>query len=70
MKKVSAVIGLSFFHRCTLGTRGKARKTYDHLTFGVEELDEHADKGMWEVEDPMDEETLEVLAADDDDASL
>lgn len=35
----------------TSGKRDKSLKTYDHLAFGVEELDDHADEGTWDMDE-------------------
>ena len=70
MKKVSAAIrmlGSSFFTKFTSGKREKNQKTYDHLAFGVDEVEEYSEDHAWEVDDPMEEENLEILAAEDED---
>lgn len=72
MKRVAAAIrmlGSNFFQEYTSGRKDKALKTYDHMAFGVDEVDEYGEEGQWE-DDPMEEETLEAMAAEDDDASM
>ena len=59
-----------FFQEYTSGKRDKALKTYDHIAFGVEEAEEYGEDHLWEGEDQMEEESLEALAAEDDDASM
>ena len=74
MKRVSAAIrmlGSSFFQEYTSGKRDKNLRTYDHMAFGaIEEHEEPSEDASWEYDDPMDDETIEALAAEDDDASL
>ena len=74
MKRVSAAIrmlGSTFFQEYTSGKRDKSLRTYDHMAFGaIEETEEPGEDAPWECDDPMDEETIEALAAEDDDASL
>ena len=40
------------------------------MAFGVEEAEEYSEDHLWEGEDPMEDESLEALAAEDDDASM
>ena len=55
----------------TSGKRDKNLRTYDHMAFGaIEEHEEPSEDASWEYDDPMDDETIEALAAEDDDASL
>ena len=49
------MLGSIFFTEFTSGKREKNQKTYDHLTFGVDEVEEYS----WEGDDPMEEENLE-----------
>ena len=73
MKKVAAAIrmlGSNFFQEYTSGKKDKNLKTYDQHAFGVEEIEEYVDETTWEPEDNMEEESLEALAMDDDDASM
>ena len=52
----------------TSGKREKSQKTYDHLAFGVDEVEDYVEETGWEPEESM-EEDLEALAVEDDDAS-
>ena len=73
MKKVSAAIrmlGSSFFTEFTSGKREKNQKTYDHLAFGVDEVEEYSEDHAWEGDDTLEEDNLEILAAEDEDASM
>ena len=72
MKNVAAAIrmlGSSFFQEYTSGKREKGQKTYDHLAFGVDEVEDYVDETGWEPEESM-EDDLEALAVEDDDASM
>ena len=75
VKKVSQAIrmlGSGFFQEYTGGHRDKQLKTYDHTAFAIEEVvDEPEAETYWMTEDSLDEEALEILAAqDDEDASM
>ena len=73
MKRVSAAIrmlGSSFFQEYTSGKREKGQKTYDHMAFGVDDHEDSTEDMHWEPEETLDEEALETLAMEDDDASL
>ncbi len=75
VKKVSQAIrmlGSGFFQEYTGGRRDKQLKTYDHTAFAIEEVIEEPEaETYWMTEDSLDEEALEILAAqDDEDASM
>ena len=74
-KKVVAAIrmlGSSFFQDYTGAKREKNMKTYDHLAFNVDEVEEDEEHDTyWTVDDPLDDETLAQLANDnDEDAAM
>ena len=72
MKKVTAAIrmlGSSFFHEYTSGKRDKSQKVYDHTAYSVDEVKEVEEANMALPED-FDEEMLEGMANDDEDAAL
>ena len=72
MSKVTAAIrmlGSQFFQEYTTGKREKGLKTYDHTTLVMEEGDD-SEGVFWSQEEMMDEEALESLAAEDEDAAL
>eukprot|EP00435_Cladocopium_sp_Y103_P051644 s1428_g16.t1 len=74
MKKVTAAIrmlGSNFFQEMTGQKRDKALKLYDHLTLAAEEEDDHDYETFVGFDEGLDEDTLEALAADnDDDATM
>lgn len=75
IQKVSQAIrmlGSGFFQEYTGGRKDKQLKTYDHTAFSIEEvMDEQEADTYWMTEDSLDEELLEVLAAqEDEDAAL
>ena len=75
VKRVSQAIrmlGSGFFQEYTGGRRDKQLKTYDHTAFSLEEIVEEPEVDTyWMTEDALDDEALEVLAAqDDEDASM
>ena len=75
VKRVSQAIrmlGSGFFQEYTGGRRDKQLKTYDHTAFAIEEVIEEPEaETYWMTEDSLDEEALEILAAqDDEDASM
>ena len=63
------MLGSSFFQEYTSGKREKGQKTYDHMAFGVDGLEDPMEESDWEPEETLDEEALGTLAMDDD-ASL
>ena len=72
MPKVTAAVrmlGSQFFQEYTSGKREKGLKTYDHTTLVMDSGDE-GESTFWSQEEPWDEETLESLAAEDEDAAL
>ena len=73
VEKVNAAIrtlGSTFFQEFTTGKKDKNMKTYDHLTFGVDHVDEPQEENLMDCEEEWDEETLEAMAVGDEDASL
>ncbi len=75
IKKVTAAIrmlGSEFFHDMTGLKREKGLKTYDHHTFNTEEVSDTEADTYWMADESMlDDQTLEVLASEDDeDATL
>ena len=64
------MLGSSFFTEFTSGKREKNQKTYDHLALGVDEVEEYSEDHAWEGDDTMEEDNLEILAAEDEDASM
>ena len=72
MAKATAAIrmlGSQFFQEYTTGKREKGLKTYDHTTLMMEDGDE-SEGIFWSQEEVLDEEMLESLAAEDEDAAL
>ena len=49
-----------------LSKRDKGLKTYDHTAFTVEETSEENEQEAFWVQEELDDHTLEVLAAEDD----
>eukprot|EP00435_Cladocopium_sp_Y103_P025277 s529_g6.t1 len=74
MKKVTAAIrmlGSNFFQEMTGQKRDKALKVYDHLTLAAEEDEDQDLDAYVGVDEGLDEDTLEALAAEnDDDAAM
>ena len=75
MKKVTAairMIGSNFFQEMTGNRRDKSLKVYDSQTFVAEDDEESISESFMVMEDPLDDETIEILATEhqDDDASL
>ena len=75
VKKVSQAIrmlGSGFFQEYTSGRKDKSLKTYDHTAFAIEEVTEEPEaETFWMTEDSLDDDALEILAAqDDEDASI
>ena len=75
IKKVTGAIrmlGSNFFQDMTGLKREKGLKTYDHQTFVTEEYSDTEADTFWTMDESgLDEQTLEVLASEDDeDATL
>eukprot|EP00435_Cladocopium_sp_Y103_P063960 s281_g25.t1 len=74
LKKVRAAIrmlGSGFFQEMTGAKRDKGLKTYDHTAFAAEELTDECEHDAYWVQDELDDQVLEALAAEDDeDAAL
>lgn len=69
---MAAAIRMHSFKSNTAGKRDKGLKTYDQHdvhAFGVEDMGETTEDTSWEAEE-YDDETLEAMAVDDDDASM
>ena len=69
ISKVRAAIrllGSGFFQEMTGAKRDKGLKTYDHTAFTVEEASEEPDHEAYWVQEELDDQTLEILAAEDD----
>ena len=65
------MVGSGFFQEMTGAKCDKGLKTYDHTAFAMDEIpDEESPEAFW-VQEELDDQTLEVLAAEDDeDAAL
>ena len=74
MKKMTAAIrmlGSNFFQEMTGQKRDKTMKVYDHLTLAADEYDETEYESYVGIDENLDEDTLEALAAEqDDDATM
>ena len=73
MSKVNAAVrmlGSNFFQEYTSGKKEKTLKTYDETAFSVEENPEERDTALWMSEDTLDEETIEAMAPEDEDAAM
>eukprot|EP00435_Cladocopium_sp_Y103_P052793 s935_g16.t1 len=74
LTKVRAAIrmlGSGFFQDMTGSKREKGLRTYDHTAFTMDEITEEETQEAFWVQDELDDNTLEALAAeDDDDAAL
>ena len=65
------MLGSGFFQEMTGSKRDKGLKTYDHTAFTVEKASEENEQEAFWVQEELDDHTLEVLAAEDDeDAAL
>ena len=74
-KKVVAAIrmlGSAFFQDYTGAKREKTLKTYDHMAFNVDEVeDEYEHEAYWANDDPLDEDTLaQLVNKNDEDAAM
>eukprot|EP00435_Cladocopium_sp_Y103_P044369 s247_g12.t1 len=65
------MVGSGFFQEMTGNKKDKSLRTYDHTAFTVDEVgDDDANETFW-VQDELDDQVLETLAAEDDeDAAL
>ena len=74
LTKVQAAIrmvGSGFFQEMTGAKRDKGLKTYDHTAFAMDEMTEDDSQETFWVSEEIDDQTLETLAAEDDeDAAL
>ena len=73
LMKVSAAIrmlGSIFFQDMTGQRRDKNQKVYDHLTLGTEDWDETETEAYYGHDEYWEEEAIEALAADHDDATM
>ena len=74
LTKVQAAIrmvGSGFFQEMTGAKRDKGLKTYDHTAFAMDEMTEDDSQETFWVSEETDDQTLETLAAEDDeDAAL
>ena len=76
LKRVSSairMIGSNFFQEFTGGKKDRNLKVYDSSSFVAEDLDETGEisESFLSLEDPLDEDTVEILAADhDEDAHM
>eukprot|EP00435_Cladocopium_sp_Y103_P040013 s2586_g10.t2 len=74
LTKVRAAIrmlGSGFFQDMTGSKREKGLRTYDHTAFTMDEITEEETQEAFWVQDELDDNTLEALAAEDDeDAAL
>lgn len=74
LSKVQAAIrmvGSGFFQEMTGAKRDKSLKTYDHTAFTVDEMGQDDTQETFWVQDELDDQVLETLAAEDDeDAAL
>ena len=76
LKRVSSairMIGSNFFQEFTGGKKDRNLKVYDSSSFVAEDLDETGEisETFLSLEDPLDEDTVEILAADhDEDAHM
>lgn len=68
------MIGSGFFQDMVGAKQDKSLKTYDHTAFSLEEQGEHYEgepEILWTQEEHLDDSTLEIMAAEDDeDAAL
>ena len=74
-KVVAAIrmLGSAFFQDYTGVKREKNMKTYDHLAFNVDEVDDDGEEHetFWVSDDPLDEDTLaQLMSENDEDAAL
>lgn len=72
VSKAIRMLGSGFFQEYTSGRKDKQLKTYDHTAFAIEEVTEEPEaETFWMTEDSLDDDALEILAAqDDEDASI
>ena len=66
------MLGSVFFQEYTDAKREKNMKTYDHLAFNVDEVeDDEEHDTYWAMDDALDDETLAQLVNDnDEDAAM